>query len=833
MSSKGEGNYTITNPKKRSCGCVKDDFLPEESFKSWSNYGKALLDTKTRLKDRFLARSSDQLELNDMRARSHNEMKKTLNWFDLIWFGIGAVMGAGVFVLSGEAARDLAGPAVLLSYLISGFAALLSVLCYTEFAVELPVAGGSFAYLRVELGDFVAYIAAGNILLDYVVGGASVARSWTSYFATLCNHHPDDFRIHVGSLAEGFNHLDPIAVGISIAVCVIASFSVKGSARFNSVATIIYMTLMVFMLVAGATKAKPSNFQPFSPFGFRGVLKASSVLFFAYVGYDGVATLGEETKNPGVDIPIGLIGSMTVVITIYSLLATVLCMMQPYNQIDRDAPFSIAFQAVGMNWAKYIVALGALKGMTTVLLANVIGQARYFTHIARTHMAPPFLAVIHEKYGTPVIATVVMTAANCLVAFFTSLDILANLLSIATLFIFSLVAVGLIVRRYYSTGVTSDSDRNKLIWLLGLIVASAIGLSLLWALNVEFWAGYVIMAAVWFFATLGLQLTMKQARKPKLWGVPLVPWLPSASVGVNVFIMGSIDGASFLRFLVWTVLLLVYYFFVGLHASYDASKDDSKPVVSGGGGGGSGGGVANRISDHGISSEEKGLNGQAEGPEGDLDEVTHRVYFDVEVDGKPIGRIVMGLFGKTVPKTAGEKGIGKSGKPLYYKGSAFHRIIPSFMIQGGDFTRGDGRGGESIYGEKFADENFKLKHTDPGKSSLNLLENKKSRISVLVLVRLGSNVNCEMIENVKSVGLNVYSVNLETGILSMANAGPDSNGSQFFITTVITSWLDGRHVVFGKVVSGMDVVYKIEAQGTQNGTPKTRVVVVKSGELPL
>ncbi|XP_022139871.1 cationic amino acid transporter 1 [Momordica charantia] len=555
--------------RKRSC-CAKDDFLPEESFQSWGNYAKALKETPARFMGRLTARSAEHTEIVELAARSQHEMKKTLNWWDLMWFGVGAVIGAGIFVLTGLETKRHAGPAVVLSYVVSGVSAMLSVFCYTEFAIEIPSAGGSFAYLRVELGDFVAFIAAGNILLEYIVSGAAVARSWTSYFATLCNRHPNDFRIHAPALADDYNQLDPISVGVIIVICIMAVASTKGSSRFNYIASIIHVAIILFIVIAGLTKANPKNFTPFAPYGIRGIFVSSAVLFFAYVGFDAISTMAEETKNPARDIPIGLVGSMVITTFAYCILAVTLCLMQPYGEIDEDAPFSVAFEAVGWGWAKYIVAAGALKGMTTVLLVTAVGQARYLTHIARTHMISPWFAKVHQKTGTPVNATVAMLVATAVISFFTELGILANLLSISTLFIFMLVAIALIVRRYYVTGETTPSNRNKLLIYLVLIMGSSTAIALYWAAS-DGWIGYAVAVPIWFLSTLALWLGVPQARNPKVWGVPLMPWLPSISIAINFFLLGSIDRASFQRFGIWSGLLLIYYFLFGLHASYDTA----------------------------------------------------------------------------------------------------------------------------------------------------------------------------------------------------------------------------------------------------------------------
>ncbi|MED6143332.1 Catabolite repression protein cat5 [Stylosanthes scabra] len=553
----------------------KQDFLPEESFQSWTNYSSALSQTWFRFKNRLTSRSDDETETTQLTKQSENQMKRCLTWWDLIWFGFGAVVGAGIFVLTGQEAHDTVGPAIVLSYAVSGISAMLSVFCYTEFAVEVPVAGGSFAYLRIELGDFAAFIAAGNILLESIVGTAAVSRSWTSYFTSLLNKPKNSLRIKTG-LQDGYNLLDPIAVVVLAVASAVAISSTRKTSYLNWIASAVNTLVILFVIIAGFVHADTSNLTPFLPFGAKGIFQGAAIVYFAYGGFDSIATMAEETKNPSRDIPIGLVGSMSMITVIYCLMALTLSMMQRYNEIDTDAAFSVAFQSVGMKWAKYVVAFGALKGMTTVLLVGALGQARYTTHIARSHMIPPWFALVHPKTGTPINATLLITISSACIAFFSSLDVLSSLLSISTLFIFMMMAVALLVRRYYVRGVTPRESLSKLVAFLLLIIASSMGISAYWGTNPNGWIGYTITVPIWFLATLCMSLFLKQQREPKVWGVPLVPWLPSISIAVNIFLMGSLDSSAFIRFGACTGVMLIYYFFFGLHATYDMAQQQEK-----------------------------------------------------------------------------------------------------------------------------------------------------------------------------------------------------------------------------------------------------------------
>ncbi|KAK6931376.1 Amino acid/polyamine transporter I [Dillenia turbinata] len=509
---------------------------PEESFRSFSSYFAAFSETGSRLKDRFLNRSTDQTELVELQKESVNDFKKCLTLWDLTWMSFGSVVGSGIFAITGQEGRDHAGPAIVVSSALSGLSALLSVFCYTEFGVEVPVAGGSFSYLRIELGDFVAFIAAGNILLEAVVGAAGLGRAWSSYFATLIKSDADFLRFRANGLAEGFNMLDPVAVLILLITNTIVVSSTRNTSILNWVSSVVTSLIILFIIVVAFIYGKTSNLVPFFPYGAEGVFNAAAVVYWSYTGFDMVATMAEETKNPSRDIPIGLVGSMSGITFIYCLMALGLTMMQKYTEIDPNAAYSVVFDKIGITWAKYVVSICALKGMTTSMLVGGLGQARYITQIARSHMIPPFFARVHPKTNTPINATLLLT----------------------------------IVSTVLFEGSTSKHELVKFLVCLTTILGSSVAISTLWSLGSSSWIGYVVSGAFWFLGSLGMAL-LPQQHAPTVWGVPLVPWMPALSIAMNAFLIGSLGSAAFLRFFICSIIMLVYYLFVGVHATYDVA----------------------------------------------------------------------------------------------------------------------------------------------------------------------------------------------------------------------------------------------------------------------
>ncbi|KAL7129300.1 hypothetical protein ABFS83_13G057000 [Erythranthe nasuta] len=556
---------------------TKQDFFPEPTFQNFSTYLSALSKTPHRLKDRLTGRSSDADELVRSKLQSENEMKKCLTWWDLIWLGFGSVVGSGIFSITGQETHNHAGPAIVLSYAVSGLSALLSVFCYTEFAVEIPIAGGSFSYLRVELGDFIAFIAAGNILLEGLVGAAGLGRSWSSYFASIIKSNPDFLRIKIESFAEGFNLLDPLAVLVLLIVNGIAMTGTKRTSMLNWISSIFGVAVIIFIIIFGFVHGETDNLVPFFPYGAEGVFTAAAVVYWSYTGFDMVANMAEEVKKPSRDIPIGLVGSMSLITIVYCLMALALSMMVKYTEVDVNAAYSVVFEKIGMKWAKYLVSIVALKGMTTSMLVGSMGQARYTTQIARAHMIPPYFALVHPKTGTPIYATLLITTGSCILAFFSSLDVLSSVLSFSTLFIFMLMAVALLVRRYYVKDVTPRGDVVKFIASLFVIFGSSLCVTILWSSNYRGWVGYGVSGGLWGLGTLGMGLTSKH-RTPAVWGVPLVPLLPSLSIGMNIFLIGSLGAVAIWRFFICSAIMMVYYVLAGVHATYDVAHMNQEQV---------------------------------------------------------------------------------------------------------------------------------------------------------------------------------------------------------------------------------------------------------------
>jgi basic amino acid/polyamine antiporter, APA family len=408
-----------------------------------------------------------------------SRLRRILGPITLTSLGIGAIIGTGIFVLTGIAAHDKAGPSLMLSFVVAGFACLFSALCYAEFASMVPVAGSAYTYAYATLGELFAWIIGWDLILEYAVASATVAHGWSHYFQDFISIFklyipkalgwgPLKFEAASGRFVNSGSYIDLPAVVITIIVTMILVKGIRESATFNAVMVITKVIVVLLVIGIGVFYINPANWKPFAPFGFAGIsffgktifggvdktgapigmLAGAAISFFAYIGFDSISTHAEEAKNPKRDVPIAIISSLVICTVLYILVAAVLTGMVPYDKIDINAPVSNAFKQVGLGWAQFIISLGALAGITSVLLVMMLSQPRIFLAMARDGMLPPSVfGAVHPKFKTPWKSTIMTGIFVGTLAALLPLEILAELVNIGTLLAFVIVCAAVLIMR--------------------------------------------------------------------------------------------------------------------------------------------------------------------------------------------------------------------------------------------------------------------------------------------------------------------------------------------------------------------------------------------------
>jgi APA family basic amino acid/polyamine antiporter len=458
-----------------------------------------------------------------------HSLRRALGPVDLVVIGVGVIVGTGIFVLTGKAAGTLAGPAIALSFVAAGIACGLAALCYAEFASVVPAAGSAYTFSYATLGELVAWIIGWDLILELALGAATVASGWSKYFRVVCH---DTLGIDLPTWVDG-NHHNLAAGAIVLLLSGLLCLGIRVSTRVNLVIVAIKVSIVLLVIVAGLFYVKGTNYHPFVPpsgsapapgataettllqdiglgsgtFGIGGIFSGAALVFFAFIGFDVVATAAEETKNPQRDLPIGIFGSLVICTTLYVAVSLVVTGMVKYNRLSVDAPLANAFKSVGETGIAQVVSFGALAGLTTVMMILMLGQSRVFFAMSRDRLLPPAFAQVSERFQTPYRTTLVTGVAVAALATLLSLDTLADLVNIGTLFAFVVVALGIPVLR---------RTRPDL---------------------------------------------------PRAFRTPLVPLVPILSVLASVYLMLNLPAATWLRFVVWMVVGLFVYFGYGARHS--------------------------------------------------------------------------------------------------------------------------------------------------------------------------------------------------------------------------------------------------------------------------
>ncbi len=388
-------------------------------------------------------------------AHPDHRLKKTLTAWDLTALGIGAIIGTGIFVLIGtaivgDAHRPGAGPGIILSFILSGLTCALAALCYAEFAAMIPAAGSAYTYSYATLGEFLAWITGWNLILEYGVACVAVAIGWSGYFNNLlglAGLELPHWATHAPGGPDGGIANIPAAI-IVLLVTVILVIGIKESARATGIIVGLKLAVILFFIAVGTPAVSPGNWSPFMPQGFAGVGAAAAIIFFAYIGFDAVSTTAEEARNPQRDLPIGIIASLAICTVLYISVAAVLTGLVPHTQIDVHAPVADALRLVGFKWGAAIVAIGAVAGITSVLVVMMLGQIRVFFAMSRDRLLGPWLSAVHPRFGTPHHATIVTGVGVAILSALIPIGDAADMTNIGTLFAFVLVCIGVIILRY-------------------------------------------------------------------------------------------------------------------------------------------------------------------------------------------------------------------------------------------------------------------------------------------------------------------------------------------------------------------------------------------------
>ncbi|MFJ9409605.1 amino acid permease [Streptomyces sp. NPDC101393] len=456
-------------------------------------------------------------------------LKKTLSVLDLTVFGVGVVIGTGIFVLTGKIAKEQAGPAVALAFVVAGVVCALAALCYAEFASTVPVAGSAYTFSYASLGEFPAWIIGWDLVLELALGCAVVAVGWSGYIRSLLDTAGTQLPDALSGTHDGKFGFDLLACVLVLVLTGILVLGVKLSSRVTAAIVAIKVTVVLLVVVAGAFFLTGSNYEPFIPpsrpnegssgleatlsqlifgftpsnFGVMGIFAAAAVVFFAFIGFDIVATAAEETRNPQRDVPRGILGSLAICTILYVAVSIVVTGMQKYTELSTDAPLADAFKELGHPFYAGIISFGAAVGLTSVCMILLLGQSRVFFAMSRDGLLPQFFSRVHPKFGTPYRSTVLLGGIVAVVAGFTSIDELAELVNIGTLFAFVVVAIGVVILR---------RSRPDL---------------------------------------------------PRAFRTPLVPLVPLLSVLASLWLMLNLPAETWLRFAVWMVVGFAVYFVYG------------------------------------------------------------------------------------------------------------------------------------------------------------------------------------------------------------------------------------------------------------------------------